>query len=138
MKPVKEKAGVVVYRNDPGEELHVLVVSARKFKNQWVFPVGTVEKGESLDAAARRECQEESGYLVELEQRLPPVETTTSGATKRFTFFLARAVGEVDAWETDRARRWLPASALVDALPAVFQGVARKAIALIKMRAFTK
>ena len=62
----KEKAGVVVYRQREGDEPLVLVVSARKFKNQWVFPVGSVEKDESLEAAAKRECEEESGSGVEV------------------------------------------------------------------------
>ena len=131
MKPVKEKAGAVVFRDAHGKETQILVVSARKYENQWIFPVGTVEKGESLDAAARRECQEESGYLVKIGRKLPPVEILSNGAKKRFTFYLATVVGEVDAWETDRKRKWLPVSALVDALPTVFQSVAGQAIALI-------
>ena len=124
----KEKAGVVVYRYKEGDVPLVLVVSARKFKNQWVFPVGSVKKGESLEAAAKRECEEESGYRVEIGLRLPTVQLTGSGTTKRFTFFLATVVGEADLWETDRKREWLPVSRAVAALPDVFQGVARKAV----------
>ena len=127
-KKVKEKAGVVAYRLSEGSEPHVLVVSARKFKNQWVFPVGTVEKGEPLDAAARRECEEESGYRVELQSPLPPFDLAGNGSTKRFTFFLATVIGEVPSWETDRQRKWLPVSSLVAALPEVFQKIARQAI----------
>ena len=53
-KPQKEKAGVVVYRYKDGEEPFVLVVSARRFKNPWVFPVGSVEKGEPLSACLKK------------------------------------------------------------------------------------
>jgi 8-oxo-dGTP pyrophosphatase MutT (NUDIX family) len=127
----KEKAGVVVYRSNDGGEPLVLVVSARKFKDQWVFPVGTVEKGESLETAARRECEEESGYRVDLELKLPPVLASKSGKIKRFTFFLATLIGEAPQWETDRQRHWLPADQVVDAMPDVFQGVARQAVARI-------
>ena len=127
----KEKAGVVVYRSNDGGEPLVLVVSARKFKDQWVFPVGTVEKGESLETAARRECEEESGYRVDLELKLPPVLASKSGKIKRFTFFLATLIGKAPQWETDRQRIWLPADQVVDAMPDVFRKVARQAVAHI-------
>jgi 8-oxo-dGTP pyrophosphatase MutT (NUDIX family) len=127
----KEKAGVVVYRSNDGGAPLVLVVSSRKFKDQWVFPVGSVEQGESLETAARRECEEESGYRVDLGPKLPPVMVSKSGKIKRFTFFLATLSGEVPHWETDRQRHWLPADQVVDALPDVFQGVARQAVAHI-------
>lgn len=130
-KRTADKAGVIAYRTKDGEETEVLIVSARKFENQWVFPVGTVEKGESLDAAARRECREESGYRVEIGRQLPTFTISSDGAGKRFTFFLARVVGEAGEREPDRQIRWLPASAVADALPAVFQAVARQAVALI-------
>lgn len=127
-KRKKEKAGVVVHRYEDSGELVFLVVSARKFKNQWVFPVGTVEKGESLEAAAKRECEEESGYQVEIGKKLPPVRYEGNNSVKRFTFFMATVVGETDQWEKDRVRKWLRASQVVAALPGIFQGVARNAV----------
>lgn len=131
MNAIKEKAGVVAYADDNRDEPVVLVVSARKFNNQWVFPVGSVEKGESLAEAAQRECKEESGYLVEIGSRLPPLELPGNGSIKRFTFFMATVVGTVAHWEADRQRKWLPVSQVVDVLPDVFQGTARKAVEYI-------
>ena len=128
MKRKKEKAGVVVYRFADNDEPLVLVVSARKSKNQWVFPVGSVETGESLEDAAKRECEEESGYNVELGARLPSVQVEGDTTIKRFTFFMATVVGEADQWETDRKRKWIPASQLVDTLPDIFHRVARNAV----------
>lgn len=127
-KAPKEKSGVVAYRCEKGKEPVVLVVSARKHENQWVFPVGSVEAGESLKAAARRECKEESGYLVNIGDRLDSIQTSGDGHAKRFTFFLATVIGEVDEWEMDRQRKWLPASTLAAALPDIFQGTAHQAI----------
>ena len=127
-KSPKEKSGVVVYRTSEDGKPLVLVVSARKYKNQWVFPVGSVEKGESLAAAAKRECEEESGYRVEIEYQLPSIQISGNKQTKRFTFFLATIVEETDQWEKDRTRKWLPASQVAAVVPDVFQGVARKAV----------
>ena len=128
MKRKKEKAGVVVYRFDDSAEPLVLVVSARKYKGQWVFPVGSVEAGESLEQAAKRECREESGYTVTIGAKLPAVQVEDDARIKRFTFFLATLVGETDEWESDRERKWIPASQVADALPDIFKPVARNAI----------
>lgn len=123
----KEKAGVVLYRRQNQDETHVLVVSARKFKNAWVFPVGSVKKGESLAEAAKRECEEESGYQVQVGHQLPPVQVLQGGKITRYTFFLATLLGESDHWETDRTRKWLPLSRIAGALPEIFQPLARSA-----------
>jgi hypothetical protein len=71
---------------------------------------------------------------VDIENKLPSIDISGNGSAKRFTFFLASVVGEVDQWETDRQRKWLPASQLVAALPAIFQGVARQAVEHIAIK----
>jgi 8-oxo-dGTP pyrophosphatase MutT (NUDIX family) len=128
---VKEKAGIVAYKYTDaykkGREPLVLLVTARKTKGAWVFPVGGVDKGESLKTAAKRECEEESGYRVKAGKKLSPVEACMNGKTIRFTFYLATVVDETDTWETDRTRAWVPVSEAMDKVPALFQGVAREA-----------
>lgn len=50
-----------------------IVLVRRKFeprKNYWCLPAGYMELGESTEAAAIRECQEESGLLVQIESLL--------------------------------------------------------------------
>lgn len=81
-----------------------------------------------MEAAARRECEEESGYKVEIGFGLPTVKSEGNNIIKRFTFFMATVIGETDQWEKDRKRKWLPASQVVAAIPDIFQGVARKAV----------
>ncbi len=128
-KPVliKEKSGIVAYSRADGHEPSVLIVSSRKVKGSWVFPVGTVETGESLEEAATRECVEESGYRVQIEQKLKAVEVSRKKKTIRFTFFLATVIGEETEWETDRKRKWVPISEAVGFLPDIFHSVAHKA-----------
>ncbi len=104
VKTPREKAGVVAYRLMAGAGTLVLFVTSRKSKGSWVFPVGTVEKGETLEVAARRECAEESGYLVNIQVELPAMEVTEGKRRTRFTFFLATVSGEASQWETDREK----------------------------------
>jgi orotate phosphoribosyltransferase len=127
-KTMKEKAGAVVCRTVPGGEPLVLLVTARKLPGFWVFPVGGVEKGESLPEAAARECLEESGYRVKIGGLLTAVDDAAdSGRLVRFTFYLAEENGEADTWEQDRERKWVPLSQAAALLPEIFQPVARAA-----------
>jgi len=125
---LKDKAGVVVYRFVQGDEPHVLLITSRKYKGSWVFPVGNVKRGESLEAAAKRECKEETGYHVDLGVKLPKVEASDGETRVGFTFFLATVVGNATQWEKDRKRDWFPASKVADALPIVFRPVAIDAV----------
>ncbi|MDU9048370.1 MAG: NUDIX domain-containing protein [Candidatus Electrothrix sp. Rat3] len=138
-KNVREKAGVVAYKytdnetdnkTDNHQEPLVLLVSARKVKGSWVFPVGGIDPGETPEIAAARECKEESGYCVEIGKKLPPIESCESCGGKqpaRFTFFLATVSGEKKTWETDRSREWVPLSQAKDRLPSSFHSVAEEA-----------
>lgn len=127
MRSVKEKAGAVVCRTMPGAEPLVLLVTARKMPGFWVFPVGSVEQGESLPEAAGRECREESGYCVSIGEQLAAVESAEEGRTVRYTLYWAAETGEAETWEQDRERKWVPLSQAAGLLPAIFQGVARAA-----------
>lgn len=42
----------------------------------WTFPKGKIEVGESVDAAAKREVLEETGYTSRLHRQLPGVYNT--------------------------------------------------------------
>ena len=107
MSGIKNKAGVVVYRTNNIGEIEVLLISARKFKNTWVFPVGTVERGETAEEAAVRECMEESGYIVKLEEKLGSFIREKTNGEGVFTFFSGHIIGETDDYEKDRKRIWV-------------------------------
>lgn len=50
----------VLIRDDAGR-----ILLARHFEGNWMLPGGAVEPGESPAEAARRECMEEAGVVVE-------------------------------------------------------------------------
>jgi len=61
--PQEFSSGVVVFRNEEGNTLYLLL---HYEAGHWDFVKGNVEKGESAEQTARRECEEETG-IKELE-----------------------------------------------------------------------
>jgi 8-oxo-dGTP diphosphatase len=127
---IKQKAGVVAYRQTVEGRIEILVVSGRKYPNSWLFPVGTVEPPETLAQAAARECLEESGYRVQIGPCVATIELPKNKSIQRFTFFLGQVIGEVEDYEQDRQRRWLPQAELLETVSQAFAPVARAAMAL--------
>jgi 8-oxo-dGTP pyrophosphatase MutT (NUDIX family) len=56
---IELSAGGVIFRRTAGEGLEVLLI--KDSYSNWGWPKGHVEAGESLEAAALRECGEETG-----------------------------------------------------------------------------
>ena len=125
-KNVKNKAGAVVYRENENGETEILLVSARKHKNSWVFPVGTVEDYETLQVTAARECEEESGYIVEVEDEVGTVQNSNSNGINYYTFYKARILRETDEYEKDRERLWVSSKELTDNIAELFVPIAKK------------
>lgn len=46
-----------------------------EFNKKWEFPGGGVEKGETVEDCIKRECLEETGFVVDIKDRLPQVLT---------------------------------------------------------------
>ena len=126
-RSIRQKAGVVAYRYKNENEVEILLITARSYPGTWIFPVGTVKSGESLQETAARECLEESGYVVSIGSVLEVVEIDEDDSIRQFTFFLAQVTGEVDDYETDRQRQWVSLSDLVSIVANIFSSVAKAA-----------
>ncbi|MCY4386476.1 MAG: NUDIX domain-containing protein [Desulfurellaceae bacterium] len=124
-----QKAGVVAYRQEPDGTYAILIITARRQRDAWIFPVGTVDPGETLEQAAARECMEESGYTVRTGPLLKALDLAHKNGLRHFSFFAAQVTGEVDEYETDRRRRWVPLAQLVETVSEAFAPVARAALA---------
>lgn len=57
--PVEKSAGAIVFYIEPNGEIKYLFLRHRPAS--WDFPKGLIEKGETLEDAALRECREETG-----------------------------------------------------------------------------
>jgi len=104
---VKQSAGTLLYRRGPGG-LEVLIVHPSGGYNRhapWSLPKGQPDEGESAEAAARRETEEETGVRAQGLLSLGSVEMPKS--RKRIFGFGGPAPEDAAphcaSWEVDQA-----------------------------------
>jgi 8-oxo-dGTP diphosphatase len=105
---VKASGGVVWRRGDRGIE--VALVHRPKY-DDWSFPKGKLDPGESWEEAALREVEEEIGLRCRLGHELPPAAyTDPKGRAKVVRYWLMEPLdGEFAANDEVDEMRWLPA-----------------------------
>jgi 8-oxo-dGTP pyrophosphatase MutT (NUDIX family) len=87
-----------------GQREYLLVEAARS-RGVWVLPKGHIEPGETPEAAAVREVEEESGVRAAIIARAGDSEYVMNGKPVRTIFFLMRYLEDAVAAE-ERARAW--------------------------------
>lgn len=97
-------AGGVVLRGQ-GATLRVLLVTAKRQPNQWVFPKGHIEPGETPEQAAIREVEEEAGVVATVGEPVGTLEFRNARGTVRAQFFVMTFVSE-DGPREGRRRGW--------------------------------
>ena len=83
-----------------------LLVEARRNPGHWVLPKGHIERGETPEACAIREVEEEAGVRATVIARAGESRYAVKWETVYVVFFLMRYQGEVPSHE-DRALTWL-------------------------------
>lgn len=104
--PRYSHAGGVVARTVDGQREYLLV-EARRSRGEWVLPKGHIERGETPEAAAVREVQEEAGVRAAVVAPAGESTYSVNGQPVHTIFFLMRYQGEADRQE-DRALAWRP------------------------------
>ena len=97
-------AGGVVSRIVDGQREY-LVVEASTVRGLWVLPKGHIEPGETPEAAAVREVEEEAGVRARIVGSAGESEYVANGRRVLTIFFLMRYQGEAAGAE-DRGRAW--------------------------------
>jgi 8-oxo-(d)GTP phosphatase len=81
-------AGAVVTRAGKNETEFLLIF--RKYRGDWTFPKGKVDRGEHLLTAAVREVREETGFAVSLGVPLPTQTYEVDGLRKDSHYWVAQ------------------------------------------------
>lgn len=94
---VRHPASVVIVPvPEPG---HVILIRQFRYPVQrwlWELPAGTVDKGETPEAAARRECHEEIALVPDTLVRLASYYPTPGYCDEEMVFFRASGLNEPD------------------------------------------
>ncbi len=106
------------------------------YRPGWYFPGGGVEKGETLDAAARREAQEEAQALVADLELLGMYANFSQGKFDHVAVFVSREfeVGEFKPNNEIAERAWFS----LDALPQNLSGSTRRRLEELRSGAQTR
>ena len=113
-EPIRAAGGVVLRRGE-SDGLEVLLVH-RPAYDDWSFPKGKLETGETDEQAALREVEEETGLRCILGRELPSAKYRDGrGRSKSVRYWLMEAVGGVlsASNEVDDARFFLLRDAAV-------------------------
>ena len=107
-RAVVRGAGGVVVRHTPYGQPEVLLIH-RAGRDDWTFPKGKLEPGESLQACALREVEEETGLCCLLEEELASTShVDRKGRLKVVRYWLMRPIaGDAEARDEVDMVRWL-------------------------------
>ena len=110
-------AGAVVWRKHKDNFTEVAIIHRPKY-DDWSFPKGKIEVGESLIACAHREVLEETNLQTEFGPHLGQVEYFTPDGLKKVTYWSAKVIAEKPFrtnTEVDQLK-WIPITKVIAVL----------------------
>ncbi|HET8620233.1 MAG TPA: NUDIX hydrolase [Acidimicrobiales bacterium] len=124
--PEVRAAGGLVWRaavvaDETGEtrpSLEVVLVHRPRY-DDWSFPKGKLDRGESFESAAVREVAEETGLVCELGGELPSTTYLDGKRRLKLVRYWAMRPVEVGPWSPNDeidGRRWVPLDDAADLL----------------------
>jgi len=110
-------AGGIPWRRVADGSIEVVVVHRPRY-DDWSFPKGKLDPGETFERAAVRELAEETGYVVELGVELPEVTYVDHRGRSKLVRWWAVTVSSGDFLPNDEVDdlSWMSISAAADRL----------------------
>lgn len=107
---VVRAAGGIVWRRTPSGSVEVLVVHRDRY-DDWTFPKGKLDPGETWEQAAVREVHEETGVVPLLGDEVGATDYFDARGRPKQARYWAMTVGEDTGFTPDEeitARAWVP------------------------------
>lgn len=99
--------GAIIYRKRPAQT-EVLLIRRNRYGNEWSLPKGKLETGESLENGLKREIREETGFEIEIDEKIGELHYPVPEGEKTVHYFKVKAVsGEFQPNEEVSEIRWL-------------------------------
>jgi 8-oxo-dGTP diphosphatase len=98
--------------------LEVVLVHRPRY-DDWSFPKGKLDRGESFESAAIREVAEETGLVCELGEELPSTTYLDAKRRRKLVRYWAMRPVDVAPWSPNDeidGRRWVPLGDAADLL----------------------
>jgi 8-oxo-dGTP diphosphatase len=110
-------AGAVVWRKSKEKYTEVVIIHRPKY-NDWTFPKGKVEIGESNIAAAHREVAEETNLDTEFGVYLGEIDYFTPAGLKKVKYWSAKALTEKVFHPNNEVDelKWVPITKVINEL----------------------
>lgn len=104
--PRPTHAGGIVFKIENTIAMYLLIRPKNR-QNEWVFPKGHIEPGESETQAAVREVTEETGVVAKISSPVGTVEFRTARERVRAAFYLMEFM-TIGAARESRGLKWAP------------------------------
>ncbi len=98
------QAGAIAFKVVNDSAL-ILLVHAKKTPQEWIFPKGHIEKGETAEAAAARELEEEAALRGKSLGLIGSLDYQSGDEMVSVAYYLFKFVAEVVQTEK-RERKW--------------------------------
>ena len=111
------KAGVIIVRKCLNEPEILLIYRAKL--DDWSFPKGHCEEGETNEQTAIRETKEETGLDIKLHQPLPNYEYQNAKGNITVAMYVASVMNDDQQTQIERDHdrlEWVPISKVLDRL----------------------
>lgn len=100
------EAGAIVIKGEIANEMQVLLVRSKKQPDQWIFPKGHIEEGETIFDAAKRELLEEGGVEGAPIEKVGVANYSRDNRFFQVDYVICRFQKTIDQGEPGRTPTW--------------------------------